>query len=138
MRIPFFFDIALTRFSCAGLLCAVVLLAGAKQLNAETGREGWLGYSPLSAAAKQQYQRLPLHVVQMDDSPVTASARRELIRGLSAMLGRTFRAPDKMPDHTIVLGTMQSMKKVPDFQIARDISDGGFELKTHRIHGVEC
>jgi alpha-glucuronidase len=138
MRIPFFFDFALTRFSFAALVCVVVVLAGAKQLNAETGHEAWLRYSPLGAAAKQQYERLPSKVVQMDVSPVIASARQELIRGLSAMLGRSFRTPDKTPYHAIFLGTLQSMKKVPGFQIARDISDGGFELKAHRIHGVEC
>ena len=71
---------------------ALFFLAFAAQCaRAETGADAWLRYAPLDARAAQKYADLPASVVTVGDSPVLASAKAELIRGIRGMLGRTLR-----------------------------------------------
>ncbi|HXT25475.1 MAG TPA: alpha-glucuronidase family glycosyl hydrolase [Candidatus Eisenbacteria bacterium] len=104
--------------------------------KAETGREGWLRYKAKSAAEKQPYISLPKDIVVVGDSPVLISARQELIRGLTSMLGVKFRITDEMPRGAIFLGRSWSMNKLlPDFQPRADVSEEGFWLNARETHG---
>src|SRR5262245_26309568 len=108
-------------------------------LRAETGHEAWLRYAPLAPAEKQRYQQIPENIVRLNDSPVMNSARQELIRGLTAMLGGNFRISDKTPYSSIFLGTIPPMAKlVPDLPRASHLQGDGFWLKSHSIAGVKC
>ena len=70
-------------------------------LHAETGRDAWLRYAPLDKPPS-----LPAVVVTTSDSPVLATARDELIRGVRGMTGRTLRVETGTPkEPAIVIGT---------------------------------
>lgn len=58
---------------------------------AETGASAWLRYAPVAA---EQYKSLPSVVVVQGNTPVERNAGLELVRGLSAMLGRQFTLSD--------------------------------------------
>src|SRR5579863_3697917 len=65
--------------------------------QAETGAEAWLRYAPLEKLAAQMYSDLPASVVVLGDSPLLNSAKRELLRGVSGMLGRNLREAKGLP-----------------------------------------
>ena len=67
---------------------AVMLPARAVSAFAETGADAWLRYAPVANVA--QYQSLPSRIVVTGDSATSQAAAKELQRGLSSMLGRTF------------------------------------------------
>ena len=68
-------------------LCAIYALLAAATLQAETGYNAWLRYAPVAATP----EALPAVVTMAGESPVIASARQELIRGVRSMTGRTLR-----------------------------------------------
>src|SRR5690349_13803715 len=74
---------------------------------AETGHDAWLRYPYIKdAAVRRQYDTLPAVVVATGASPILASARAELIRGVRGMLGRTLRIESSVPkEGAIVLGS---------------------------------
>jgi alpha-glucuronidase len=79
----------LTR-SVAGALGVAAMLACAA--HAETGTAAWLRYAPLDEPAlSRDRAALPDAVVVAGASPVLASARDEIVRGIRGMLGRTLR-----------------------------------------------
>ena len=92
--------------------CALLLLAfGTKDARAETGAEAWLRYAPLEKLAAQMYSDLPATVVVLGDSPVLNSAKRELLRGVSGMLGRSLREVKGLPqERAIVIGTLSALR----------------------------
>ncbi len=111
----------------------IPLILSLLPLHAETGAAAWLRYEPLSAPALDQYrQALPATVVTLDDSPVTASARDELIRGLRGMIGRTLRASSEIPkEPAIVAGTLESLHRAaPQWHIDATLAPDAFLLKT--------
>ena len=60
--------------------------------RAESGYDAWLRYQPVEYRGP-----LPAAVVVEGDSPIVASARDELIRGVRGMLGRTLRVESRAP-----------------------------------------
>jgi alpha-glucuronidase len=80
----------------------VLLLGTVLGLHAETGRQAWLRYEPLSGPPPN----LPAVVTVMSDSPVLRTAQQELIRGLRGMTGRMLRAESGAArENAIVLQT---------------------------------
>src|SRR5262245_14544444 len=106
--------------------------------RAETGREAWLRYAPLSAAAKQKYEYIPKAIVVLDHSPLASSAGQELVRGLSTMLGRPFSVDSKifgLPG--FVIGTSRSWNQSsPDLHPLRELREDGFWLKSARVESA--
>jgi len=106
--------------------------------RAETGREAWLRYAPLSAAAKQKYEYIPKVIVVLDRSPLASSAGQELVRGLSTMLGRPFSVDSKifgLPG--FVIGTSRSWNQSsPDLHPLRELREDGFWLKSARVESA--
>ena len=115
-----------------GLLFLTCLQLGPTQ--AETGREGWLRYAPLSTKPD-----LPQQVVRLGDSAVLRSAQLEMIRGLQGMLGRGPVATDKLAhENAVVLGTVAAVKSaLPDFRPVSPVSEEGFALSALRTNGFQ-
>jgi alpha-glucuronidase len=123
-------------FCCALLLPAFV----AKDSRAETGAEAWLRYAPLGKSAAQKYSVLPASVVVLGDSPVLNSARVELLRGVSGMLGRNLREVKGLPQESaIVIGTLSALRAgFPNLLESAELKDDGFLLSKEKFHGVNC
>ena len=55
---------------------------------AETGYDAWLRYPVIAGDAKRaRYEEMPRNIINLSPNQLTASAERELARGLSGMLG---------------------------------------------------
>jgi alpha-glucuronidase len=92
-----------------------------------------LRYAPLEGAALNQVrQTVPAVVSVLDQSPVTGSAREELIRGIRGMLDRIPRAQSGIPrESAIVLGTLQEIRAAaPRWGMDADLAPDAFWLKT--------
>jgi alpha-glucuronidase len=108
-------------------------------LHAETGREAWLRYEPLTQTARVQYASLPAGVTVLGDSPVLKSAREEMIRGVRGMLGRTLRAGKNLPhESTIVLGDVQALRAAAPLLTIPKLDKDGFWLTAATLQGVRC
>jgi glycosyl hydrolase family 67 len=80
---------------------------------AENGAYAWLRYAPLDPQIVQTYQSLPAATVVLGDSPVLASAQKELVSGVRGMVGRTLRVSTNMPaESAIVIGTVEQLSKL--------------------------
>jgi alpha-glucuronidase len=89
---------------------ALMLLLPA-MAHAETGRDAWLRYAPLSMDARARYANVPRTIVVLDDGLVVRTAGGELSRGMEAMLGNktsSAQALDGRP--AIVLGTLPRVR----------------------------
>lgn len=83
---------------------SIIILIGAAALHAETGRDAWLRYAPLTGASLQQYRAaIPAVVVKLGDSLVLDSAEHELLRGVRGMLGRTLREESAIPQESAIV-----------------------------------
>ncbi len=91
----------------------LLLFLSAALLYGESGRDAWLRYPELDAITASQYRAsLPAVVVTLGDSPLLASARQELQRGVHGMLRRTLREESQIPkESAIILGTVESLPK---------------------------
>jgi len=109
-------------------MAGLVLLAAT--LHAETGANAWLRYAGLDEAASRQYRDvIPAAIFSLDNSPLTGSARQELIRGIRGMLGRTLRMEAGVPSEgAIVLGTLAQVGS--RFSLAANLAPDGYWLKT--------
>jgi alpha-glucuronidase len=120
--------------------CALCLLLGAAaSLRAESGYDAWLRYAPLNAAlAAEYYGVLPAVVTTLGDSPLSASARNELVRGIRGMLGRTLREESRVPAKgAVVLGTLDEFRAhAPKFPLTASLSPDAYWLKTLRVGGI--
>jgi alpha-glucuronidase len=108
-------------------------------LRAETGREGWLRYSPLDeVTARQDRAVLPAVVAAFGDSPVIESARGELLRGLRGMLARTLRVESRLPrESAILIGSMEALKReAPSVGLGTPLAEDAFRLRTVVSGGV--
>lgn len=118
------------RFSKIASFLGVVTLAVASCAYAENGAEGWLRYAALSSHAAQQYQNLPLHIVEVTHSPIARNAATELARGLHAMLGKDFRiVPSSTSEDALVIGAPNEIEKLfPAWKPGQGIKDEGFSI----------
>jgi alpha-glucuronidase len=113
------------------LSTTLLLLAATVLSRAETGADGWLRYSPLSASERLQYALIPSQVVSLDGSAISKSATAELQRGLRQMLGHDFiSTPSVAGKDAIVIGTVGQIRSVlPTWTTAPNIKDEGFALR---------
>src|ERR1700688_1208869 len=98
-----------SRHNTKALLTSVFWLL--TPLLAETGRDAWLRYAPLSDAAARPYRAtLPAVAVAYGTSPVAQSARNSLLAGVRGMLGRTLRIEAAVSSEPAVLvGTLSDL-----------------------------
>src|SRR5258705_448660 len=84
----------------------VFVFAFAAALNAETGRDAWLRYERTPDTLK-----LPDLVVAAGGDPMIAMARKELVRGLTAMSGHPMREADALGEQPAIAldATVQGM-----------------------------
>jgi len=123
--------------TCTLLLAA---LSASVALRAETGYDAWLRYAAIGdPAIRQRYAALPAAVVAFGGSAVIGAAQEELIRGLRGMLGRTLRLETQLPrESAILLGTFAAINKAaPAINVAADLPDDGFWLKTATVNGLQ-
>jgi alpha-glucuronidase len=105
-------------------------------LRAESGHEAWLRYPFISEeTVRKQYASLPATVVLSGDSPVLASAREELIRGIRGMLGRTLRIAKTPQEPAIILATRPDSSQTMDGFRIRD-AQGNIEISAANDRGV--
>ncbi len=123
------------------ILIPILLIAGLSgplTLHAEDGSEGWLRYAPLSLTGAPAIDRdLPANLVRLDNSPVSASAENEILRGVGSMLRHTLRIADKVPenDDAWVVGTVAEIKATfPEFH-EPSLEPEGFAVSTLAAHG---
>jgi alpha-glucuronidase len=89
-------------------------------LNAETGRDAWLRYSPQSVVA------MPAVLSAIGDSPLINNARDELLRGVRGMAGKTLRLESGMPnENAIVIGTLAAFPN-----LSANLAADAYWLKT--------
>jgi alpha-glucuronidase len=115
------------------LWLSLALLLPILPARAETGHDAWLRYPLIDdAAAKTGYDALGTTVVALSNSAIVRSARSELIRGASGLLGRAFNAAAALqPSPSIVLGTFaQVQAALPSFTPPADVGPEGFWLTT--------
>jgi len=118
---------------------ALLGLLAAAGLHAETGNDAWLRYAAVDDGAMRQVREaLPATLTALSDSPVVESARRELIRGIRGMIGRTLRVESRVPrEGGIVLGTLAEIRKAaPHLPLAANLEADGYWLKTLRVDGA--
>ena len=115
----------------------MVWALGASAVRAENGRNAWLRYAPVPTDVRANYGSLPGAVVVLGDSAVLRSARSELARGVSAMLGRTLTSADRVgTSDAIVLGRLDLVRGVaPDANIPARLREDGFVLRTAVVNG---
>jgi alpha-glucuronidase len=121
----------------AAFLCAV---ARASPVDAETGAEAWLRYSPLSPQSAKSYEHVPSKTMLLGDSLVLKTAQQELILGVAQMLGKTLRTGVATPpENAIVLVTLSELLTLaPALHPPEELRADGYWLKTAKIRGAEC
>ncbi|HEX4066874.1 MAG TPA: alpha-glucuronidase family glycosyl hydrolase [Acidobacteriaceae bacterium] len=92
--------------SCFALLSCLIFVLSTS-LHAQDGSQAWLRYAPpFGARPVPAYDNLPAALVNLDSSPVAASAQNELLHGVRSMLGKTLRLePSALEQNAWVLGT---------------------------------
>src|ERR1019366_156077 len=98
-------------------------------LDAETGRDAWLRYAPVSGAV------IPAVVATTSDTVLMQSARDEVIRGLRGKTGKTLRAESGVPkENAIVLSTLDRLPA--QWGLHATLVNDGYWLKTVQTGGV--
>ncbi len=106
---------------------------------AENGADGWLRYARLDPQIVQSYQVLPASTVVLGDSPVLASAQKELVNGVKGMLGRTLRVSARMPaEDAIVIGTVEQLGKLGFSAKTADLQGDAYLLSWEQIKGQKA
>jgi alpha-glucuronidase len=123
---------------CARVSTALILVVAiAASVRAETGYDAWLRYAPLPAPVMARIGSVPTSVTLIGDSPVLRSARDEVVRGLSSILGTQITAGSSLPGgSTILLGTLERIRAlVPGAAVPTELTDDGFWLATRAVRG---
>jgi alpha-glucuronidase len=118
--------------------CWLWALLAAGNLFAETGQDAWLRYAALEPEASRPYhETVPAVVTSVGGSEVQDNARRELVRGVRGMLGRTLRVEPGLPrEDAIVLGTVDEIRKLsPRLASSGTIGAEGYHLTTPTVDG---
>ena len=126
---------------CAILVMAVLWVSAFPHAaDAETGAEAWLRYSDLSPAPAENYRSLPEKIVLLGDRPVLKTAQRELVQGVSQMVGKTLLAGvASSPRNAIVLGTLTDLRAlIPSLRPREELRADSFWLKIASIRGSKC
>lgn len=93
-------------------VCLTLLSLAPCAALGEDGSAAWLRYQPVAAA---RYERVPSRVVVLGTTSAERSTGAELVRGLSAMLGRPFRLEEAgaRRDDAIVVGSYGALGMRP-------------------------
>ena len=97
----------------APLFLTILAVVPVLALHAESGRDAWLRYAPVSNPPA-----LPAVLVAPGTSPVAQSARNELLKGIRGMLGRTLRLESTLPNEPAILLKTQSGLSPDAFQVS--------------------
>jgi alpha-glucuronidase len=105
---------------------ALLLVCGMPALaQAEDGYDLWLRYRPVEASARASYGAQARSVVGGNPSPVLNAAGRELVRGLSGLLGRPQPEGAVVAPGAVVYGTPLSSPIIAALKL--DLSAAGEE-----------
>lgn len=113
------------------LLCAALRPVAAA---AETGRDAWLRYAPLDAAAARRITPdIPLAITALGAAAPVLRARDELLRGLQGMLGvRMIEAASRPRGPSLVVATLADVRRLaPDLEV-----EGSLDAEEFRVHRV--
>ena len=119
------------------LVCGFLMAASA--VRAESGYDAWLRYASLRGASLARADRdIPAAVAVAGNGLLELSARREFIRGVKGMLGRTMRAEAGLPkEDAVVIGTCAQLKAFgPQWKFSAESAPEGFQLKTIHAENV--
>src|SRR5215471_11592743 len=109
------------------LAAGIILIASV--VGAEDGSAGWLRYERLHDATRQRTLSGP--IASLGDSIVIASARNELTRGLSSLVGGEFATTADASKASIVVGTADAIRRrFPRVAVPALTNDGAFWLGT--------
>src|SRR5271165_7392667 len=111
----------------------------ASAVRAESGYDAWLRYASLRGASLARADRdIPAAVAVAGNGLLELSARREFIRGVKGMLGRTMRAEAGLPkEDAVVIGTCAQLKAFgPQWKFSAESAPEGFQLKTIHAENV--
>lgn len=101
--------------------------------SAENETDAWLRYAALDANSAKKFGALPSHIEALDDSVVFDSAQRELIQGMSRMLGRSLDLGSGRED-VFILGALPEVHKfLPKLKLP-ELRGDGYWLKAVPIH----
>jgi len=119
-------------------LALAFLLAAVAPARSETGYDAWLRYAPLPAdIVRSRYASLPRLVTLLGDSAVLRTARNELVRGMTAMLGAvpaTTTGTGNSP--TILLGTLDRIRATTRLiALPAQLKQDGFWIGSSSIGG---
>jgi alpha-glucuronidase len=121
------------RTRTAGLLFLFCSLA-----RAETGEAAWLRYAPVrDSTIQKQYADLPATVVTLSNSPILASAREEMLRGISSMLGKIERVQGTVPNEpcTLIATVADVRRALPALNIRENMPPDSYLLQTTNHNG---
>lgn len=95
-----------------GCAAFVGVLLAAGPLQAETGAAAWLRYERIDdVAVRVRYNAIAGPILVLGDSPVLATARDELVRGVQSMLDRRLAVAGRTGDGRLVLGTVDDVRR---------------------------
>lgn len=120
-------------------LLVLVCIAPLQVAPAGDGDPAWLRYERLPPAVAAQYKSLPQQVLVLGSSPVLASARNELLRGINGMLGEDLRVVHRhdLRQSAIILGTVDQLAALfPDFISPANLGEDGFWLARVKSGGA--
>jgi alpha-glucuronidase len=119
------------------LAAALLLVAPALPVQAETGQDAWLRYARLDPAIATQYSTIPRRVIRLGDSPALSSAEGEVTRGLHEMLEEHIQSGKQDP--YILIGTMDSTSTVVKHATPMPaLSGDGYWIAQVTLHGANC
>ena len=125
--------------SSARLLVSIfglLLLALSAPLRAEDGHRLWLRYDPVQAPLRQRYAQRATEIVVGSRGGIPSSARQELERGLSGLLGRPVPIRSSVGRDGAILVTLASSPEVHGLALpATKLGSEGFTIRTATIAG---
>lgn len=113
------------------LACAVA--------HAETGRNAWLRYAPLDAAAARRYTAVvPAALTALGKDQLELSGRNEVALGIRGMLGKELRVESSAPNSgAILLGTLAEIRTaLPGLAMPASLDADAFWLRSAQVGGA--
>jgi len=126
--------LVILRFRFARLCLLVFTLCTAA--CAEDASQAWLRYAPpFGTRPFPAYDRMPASLVDLDNSPVAASAQNELLHGVRSMLGKTLRLePSVTGQDAWILGTPSEIAAALPQYPRPSLDAQGFSLSILSAH----
>ena len=131
------------RFVLATILAALsAALFPFASVRSETGAEAWLRYARLDEKTSREYNRLPATFVRLGNpnSILLRSAQSELLRGIQATIGRTFRIEPRIsPEPALIIGTLDLFHEIdPAINPPSALVADGFWIAQIRFREQNC